>query len=325
MITVRDTKDVWFHDSKNWRDFINLIANADQLIRQEQRRGKNKLRGTIAGIKSRDPFANYPVIFLPKRGEAIFIGDTHGDPDSTISVLEQERCAARIRSGEPLYIVFLGDYADRGKEDVRNLEIVLNLKCAFPSNVYLLRGNHEETNVGQSFGLLGSCIKRFGYDNGQYVFQRFNDLFERFSHVVVTANGIIGLHGGIPVDSFHSLLDLRNEEILTEVRWNDPSEEIDDYVYNYKRGTGYLFGKQAFRSFMKSIRASVLIRSHEYVTAGYKFMFNNAFLTIFSNGGSSSQSGYRDFILYPKYVKVDLSKPIKRWDMKHVYDIRYSR
>ncbi len=323
MGATRKKRALWYEVAHTWRDFISLIAATDHIIRGEEKRGKGKLKRNIRMIRAREAFSNYPAVYLPKKGEAIFIGDTHGDSLVILSVVEHERFHQRIAEGQNVYLVLMGDFADRGKEDVKNLEIVLNLKCKYPRNVYLLRGNHEETTVGQSYGLLGSCIRRFGYENGQYVFQRFNDLFERFPAIVVTANGIVAVHGGTPVGPIKSLLQLKNQSLCHEMRWNDPTDETNGFMYNYRRGSGYLFGKDVFGAFMSTIDGSVLIRSHEYVAAGYKLMFDNRLLSIFSNGGASRESGYRDFILYPKYAKVDLYEPIDEWSTKHVIDIAY--
>lgn len=323
MSVSRNKRDFWYERAKTWRDFINLIGAVDDAFRREEKKGAGKLKKNIRSIRSRGPFSHYPLAFLPRKGEAVFIGDTHGDSSATLSIVNREHFVRKVKSGKPIYLVFLGDYADRGKEDVKNLEVVLNLKWTYPKNVYLLRGNHEETAVGQSYGLLGSCIRRFGYENGQYIFQRFNDLFERFPGALVTGNGVVAVHGGVPVSGVASLEDLNDESVLTEMRWNDPSEETEGYQYNFKRGGGYLFGEDAFKEFMDAIKGSVLVRSHEYVSAGYKMLFQDRLLTVFSNGGSSRESGYKDFILYPKYAKVDLSENMKRWSTKHVLDVRY--
>ncbi|PIU03608.1 hypothetical protein COT44_02325 [Candidatus Shapirobacteria bacterium CG08_land_8_20_14_0_20_39_18] len=70
-----------------------------------------------------------------------------------------------------------GDYADRGTNDVRNLEMVLDLKVRYPQNVVLMRGNHEE-----------------------YV-----SLFNKLPVVLVTGNGLVAVHGGIPTEEVVNL------------------------------------------------------------------------------------------------------------------------
>jgi hypothetical protein len=302
----------------------NLIEAVNRQLITEQKSGKGKLGATLQDIHSPGAFTDWPIVYLPPQGEAIFVGDTHGDSFAVSSILRAEGFVERVTSGEPLYLVVMGDIADRGKEDIKNIELLLSLKKQHPKNVFLLRGNHEEMQLNQYFGLLGSCLKAFDYDRGQEIFEQLNGLFERWPGMVMTGNGVVAVHGGLPVISLNSLSELNDEEIVEEMRWNDPSEEVKNFVFNYQRGSHYLFGRQIFDQFMEAAGAHVLVRSHEYVSAGYKFMFDNKLVTIFSNGGTSPESGYQDFILAPKYVKVSLSKPIEHWTKQHVIDIPYS-
>ncbi|MFA5051709.1 MAG: metallophosphoesterase family protein [Patescibacteria group bacterium] len=323
MKTTRQTAAEIF-DPRRLRNFLSLIDSVTRSVVQRQRTGRGKLLPTIPDIQSDQPFTDWPVVYLPPRGQAIFIGDTHGDSLAVSSVLRGEGFIERVSSGEPVYLVVMGDVADRGKADVKNLELLLGLKKSYPANVFLLRGNHEELSLGQRFGLLQSCLKTFGFEQGQQVFEELNAMYERWPAMAVTGNGIVAVHGGIPVEDIHSLLDLRDENITEEMRWNDPSADVHQFVFNYMRGGYYLFGREVFARFMDAIGATVLVRSHEYVSSGCKFMFDNRLVTIFSNGGTSEESGYQDFILAPKYVKADLSRPIEAWSDQNVLDIPYA-
>ncbi|MFH0805026.1 MAG: metallophosphoesterase family protein [Patescibacteria group bacterium] len=302
---------------------IRRIAAVERILEAEERSAKGKLRDSVAQIRSREPFCSFPVVFLPAVGQAIFVGDTHGDSLAVSSIIRHERFEERLAKGEALYLVCLGDYADRGREDLKNIEMLLALKQRYPQSVYLLRGNHEEHALGQYYGLLGSCIRRLGYDKGQLVFQRLNEFFEMLPAIVVCANGVVGVHGGVPIGDTHTLRAIGDDESLEELRWNDPTEEVDRFVFNYRRGSHYLFGPQLFTDFMAGIGGTVMVRAHEYVAAGYKFLFDHRLVSIFSNGGTSPESGYRDFILTPKYIRVDLSKRIERWSAENVHDVPY--
>lgn len=307
---------------KTWGQLARFISKIENIIKLQNKQGQGKLKDKIADINSEKSFFDYPVVYLPPKGELILVGDTHGDSESVIAILRKTKFLERVNN-ENIYLVFTGDYADRGKQDVKNIELLLNLKENFPESVYLLRGNHEEENMGQHYGLLGSCINQFDYEKGQFIFQRLNEMFEKFPVVMVTGNGIVALHGGVPISNIKSLKDLNDEDNLTDIRWNDPSEEIDSFIYNFKRGSNYLFGIKTFNEFMKGIGAKVLFRSHEYVAKGHKFLFDNRLISVFSNGGESKESGFKDFILKPKYVKVDLGKKISKWSDDNIIDIDY--
>jgi hypothetical protein len=313
----------WNAAGRTAKEFCQLIVGVEHLLKKEEHTGHGRLGKKIDVITSANQFYDFPIVFLPARGEAIIIGDTHGDSLATQAIIKQERVIEKIEQGQEVYVIFLGDYADRGLADIKNLELVLSLVQRYHHHVILLRGNHEETTVGQYYGLFGSCIKQFGFDDGQQVFKDLNDLFEKFPSLVVAGNGLVAVHGGVPATPIYSLHDLQDEENSTELRWNDPTEEIDHYVHNYKRGTYFLFGKIVFDAFMSAIGGNVLVRSHEYVSKGSKLLFGDRLLTIFSNGGKSAESGYRDFILSPKYAKIDLSKKILKWSKENVIPIQY--
>lgn len=310
-------------DPVTWKAFTELISQVEQEFKYEKKTSRGKLKQTIPEIKSRTAFCSYPIVSLPGAGTGIFLGDIHGDSLAILSVLKQERFLERIEKGEPLFLVLLGDYANRGKQNIKTLEVILLLKKTFPKNIFLIRGNHEEFSMGQHFGLFGSCIEHFGFEHGQDVFQKLNELFDKLPSLAVAQNGLVAVHGGVPVSPQKGLKDLKDEELLEEIRWNDPTEEIASFIFNYQRGNHYLFGREVFDTFLRTIGGTVLLRSHEYVALGAKTMFGKKLLNIFSNGGTSSESGYRDFILTPKYVRVDLSKPLTEWKKEHVLDILY--
>lgn len=307
----------------NFIKILNLISETDDILKKEREKGKGKLKDNIEEIKEREYFFDYPAVYLPVKGEVIFIGDTHGDVEATLSIIKQTRFLERMDRKDNVYLVFLGDYADRGAKQIENLVLVLNLKKKFPNYVVLLRGNHEEIDCGQFYGFLNTCLTKFGHEKGLELFQKFNDFFEKLPGMVVTKNGIFAVHGGIPSVKIHSLRDLNDEEILSEMRWNDPTDETRNFIPNYQRGGYYMFGEKIFNKFMKTVNGFVLIRGHEYNQKGYKLMFSDRLITIFSTGSGSRESGYSDFVLSPKYLEVSLEKKIKKWSEKYLKDIEY--
>lgn len=65
-------------------------------------------------------------------------GDIHGDFETFQSGLE------KARSHHPTYIVFMGDYVDKGKDSVRSFSIALKEFINDPVHVIPLVGNHEQ-------------------------------------------------------------------------------------------------------------------------------------------------------------------------------------
>jgi serine/threonine protein phosphatase 1 len=76
----------------------------------------------------------------PGSGTKFFaIGDIHG----CYTALERLLGLLPISWGRD-YLVFLGDYINRGPSPARVVEIILELKNAYPEKVIALKGNHEK-------------------------------------------------------------------------------------------------------------------------------------------------------------------------------------
>jgi hypothetical protein len=83
-----------------------------------------------------------------KNGErAHTFGDIHGDADSLLAGLKNLRDAGELADDFSLapevYLIFLGDYIDRGDYSIEVLYTLFRLKIKNPIQVILLRGNHE--------------------------------------------------------------------------------------------------------------------------------------------------------------------------------------
>jgi hypothetical protein len=87
-------------------------------------------------------------LVVPHNSKIAFFGDIHGDIHSLNSFLQQlqERgCLDGFEITDPtFYMVFLGDYTDRGWYGAEVIYTILRLKCVNPHNVILVRGNHEQ-------------------------------------------------------------------------------------------------------------------------------------------------------------------------------------
>lgn len=92
------------------------------------------------------PFVEKEV--LPPGSEVFFHADFHGDIRSLLADLSWLNERAYLRGFEVartnFYLVFLGDYTDRGAYGVEVLYTLFRLKVANPGHVFLLRGNHED-------------------------------------------------------------------------------------------------------------------------------------------------------------------------------------
>lgn len=110
------------------------------------------------------------------------------------------------------------------------------------------------------------------------------------------SNGTIGtdssavfcVHGGLSplIDSLDKirLLDRKqevpHEGAMCDLLWSDP-DEIDGWGLS-PRGAGFLFGADTVRKFNHANNISLIARAHQLVMEGFKEMFDNSIVTVWS-------------------------------------------
>ncbi len=206
--------------------------------------------------------------------EFMVVGDTHGE-------LEAARKPAEHSYAEDVPIVYLGDYVDRGKKQLENLAYLLSMKMERPEKMVLLRGNHETRGMNLSYGFQQVVGKQFS----SHLFERIVSLYRK-----IPAAGVVGkkyylAHGGIPkgVKDHREINELKpGGERYREIFWNDPSEEIEYFEPNFKRGAYRIYGRKAVESFLENSDLKMMIRAHEVQQSGYRYYFDGKLLSLFS-------------------------------------------
>jgi protein phosphatase len=225
------------------------------------------------------------LVTLPADGELIVVGDLHGDMDSLEHILAETGFEERVMEGEPLYIIFLGDYVDRGPRQVEVLYRLLRLLGSYPHRVVLLRGNHEGprdvTFQPHDFPLV--LREKYGSDALE-AYREFRDLCDELYTAAVIPGSTLFVHGGVPTaascldDLAYAHVEHPAKSSLVEALWNDPME--DEGVYPNPRGLGLLFGPDVAERVLGRMGVSTLVRSHQSCTEGY--MWTGVTLTLFS-------------------------------------------
>jgi len=280
------------------QEFIQLLEISTHLLESET--------GHIGSLQIVGRFVK-----MPPKGEVIMVGDIHGDLNSLIYILENSGFLERSLNGKDVFMIFLGDYGDRGPYSPEVYYVILKLKEQFPENVILMRGNHEGPDdlLAHPHDLPGQLQRRFG-ESGRESYTKIRELFNYLCNAVLISERYILLHGGVPSQAF-TIDDLANahkthpkETHLEEILWSDPSDEIKG-TYPSPRGAGKLFGEDITEKFLKTLNVKVLIRGHEPTENGFKINHHNKVLTLFSRKGAPYYNNYG------AYLQIDVSKKME--------------
>lgn len=98
-----------------------------------------------------------------------FRGDLHGDVHSLIEFIYYFQKAGfldsqdgfKIKDSSNFYMIFLGDYTDRGNYGAEVLYTLMRLKIANPDNVIMVRGNHEDYDINKAYGFIEELKVKF--------------------------------------------------------------------------------------------------------------------------------------------------------------------
>lgn len=251
------------------------------------------------------------LVNLTPKGEAVIVGDVHGNLESLFHILKATDFLGKVEKGEDCLLVFLGDYGDRGIHSSEVYYVVLRLKKAFPKNVVLMRGNHEGPDdlLAYPHDLPNHLYMKLGEDSSR-AYAELRKLFGYMHNAVIVRGKYVLLHGGVPtkaktVEDLAYAHERHPSEIhLEEILWSDPLEDLTG-TYASPRGAGKLFGENETSRFLDMLDVKVLIRGHEPSPEGFKISHGGKILTLFSRKGSPY------FNEQAAYLELDLSYKVK--------------
>jgi len=278
-------------------DFMQTVKEAAEMLRSKE--------GTIGNMA----FSNGLVKLKPV-GEALVIGDLHGDLESLVAVMDKSNFIRRLEHNKDASLIFLGDYGDRGANSVEVYHTVLSLKLAFPSQVVLLRGNHEGPAdlLASPHDLPAQLQLRFK-EKWVAVYSHVRALFETFYTAVYVEEQYLLVHGGLPskIRSLQEIADANRlhpeKPFLEDLLWSDPDEEVQG-TFPSPRGAGNLFGKSVTDEVLGKLNARVLVRGHEPCPEGFKINHEGRVLTLFSRKGSPYFNAYGAYLDVPLSLKI---------------------
>jgi hypothetical protein len=248
------------------------------------------------GDKYSDGFAPFAQKLDLKPGsKVIFHGDFHGDIHSFMNELIYLYNSGWINEDfviikDDFYMVFLGDYVDRGVYGAEVIYTLLRLKQANPDRVFMVRGNHEDSviNKGRAGGFMQECTIKFSRSFYTKV-TKIYDIMPVVIYVGCENNFLQCCHGGMEpgynptellnsdsIIKFQLLGELKRstcacEEVpesetyytdfipiapVTENKtigfmWHDFNLNNEDLGVNFQEGRGLFFSKNATENLLR--------------------------------------------------------------------------
>ena len=237
------------------------------------------------------------LVTLKPEGKIVFVGDTHGNLDSTKYIFDKY-----LRGGHK--IVLLGDYVDRGNDSMGNVDLIFNAKNKHPDKVFPIQGNHEgypicEFHYADFWDSLSEKDKSW-----------YKHLFLNLP-LAVSVGDILATHGAVPDVSSLDQIDLikNGDSNWKAITWGDFSS----------RGKGFydplrsVFSEFYFNRVMADLSKNVLIRSHD--PSAPESMYGGRCVTVFSTNHISRRVksiAIADFDARPSIKTID-DLVIERW------------
>ena len=287
------------------RGFVETLDKAMCLLQSEN--------GQVGNLR-----INNRLVTLEPLGEALVIGDLHGDLESLLAILQESRFLQKMEKTKDATLIFLGDYGDRGDKPAEVYFTILKTKLAFPKQTILMRGNHEGPVdlVASPHDLPFQFRDRFGED-WKLVYEKTSTLWTYLYNAVFVEGRFLMIHGGVSpeISSLQDIAqaqDRHNEALLEDLLWNDPVEGTRGVSLS-PRGAGKLFGKDVTEQVLGRLNAKILIRSHEASNAGFKINHDGKVLTLFSRKGSPYYNSYGAYLQLPLSERFENAKQLVPW------------
>ncbi|TKR81605.1 hypothetical protein L596_015450 [Steinernema carpocapsae] len=210
----------------------------------------------------------------------VVCGDIHGQYSDLLRVFD--------KNGFPpdSNYIFLGDYVDRGRQNIETICLMFCYKIKYPENFFMLRGNHECPAINRVYGFFEECNRRY---KSIRLWNAFQDTFNWMPLAGLIGGKILCMHGGLSpalanIDQLRNLprpQDPPNPSMGIDLLWADPDQWAKGWQAN-TRGVSYVFGQDVVVDVCQKLDIDLVARAHQVVQDGYEFFANRRLVTIFS-------------------------------------------
>ncbi|GAV55990.1 hypothetical protein ZYGR_0AZ01620 [Zygosaccharomyces rouxii] len=206
-------------------------------------------------------------------------GDIHGQLHDLLTLFEKSGGIEKSR------YIFLGDFVDRGFYSLESFLLLLCYKLRYPDRITLIRGNHETRQITKVYGFYDEIMRKYGNSN---VWRYCCEVFDYLSLGAIVNQSVFCVHGGLSpdvmtIDEIRSVdrkQEVPHEGAMCDLLWSDP-DDVDTWSLS-PRGAGFLFGGQQVQEFLSRNGVDLIARAHQLVMEGYKEMFDNGLVTVWS-------------------------------------------
>jgi len=100
-------------------------------------------------------------VVVPAGAKVLLHGDLHGDVHSLVTCLAPYMKGDEgFQLNDDHYVVFLGDYVDKGLYGLECIYVLMRLKIENPDKVFFVRGNHEDIDICSRYGFQAELEKK---------------------------------------------------------------------------------------------------------------------------------------------------------------------
>jgi hypothetical protein len=236
----------------------------------------------------------------PGNTKIYYVGDLFGSFETLDLLMRyfQPKIFEAQATGNPIRIIFLGNYVDYNAMDLHALLYLFVFNLLYPREVLLLRGNHEERTMNQAHGFANNILTHFDEE----LLNEFESFFAKLPVIhIIDSNylTLLAIHGGIPINVSDSrktvnirklTIDCFKDDIskmdpnAQQLLWNNATTKTWKNR-NYKKqsdGYGYEYREKIIETFLKRNQFNMVITGNQILKQGYEYFANEQLLSLFS-------------------------------------------